>query len=337
VDSNSKWIEAVKVPTLSSGHTVKELRKIFATFGLPSVVVSDNGTCFASLEFKTFMERNHIKHIFTPPYHPSSNGLAERAVQTTKKVISRMEGDLDTRLARFLLKYRSTKQSSTGKSPSEMMLNMHPRTALDNSLRPRGEDNYERNSAVHAKVKAAPRTFAMDNQRVYVKNFSKGPQFVPGRIVSTTATDAVIQLDDGKLVRRHHDHIKITAGGTNAQLDSFPEQLHLPIAPQLPPSPPLPLSNAQTQESLSSTLAPGLAAGEISSNRAGLSSLDTLPASPTPVSTKPSESSPPVEFNEIPGAAAGNEAPEPSSVVTPALNDRPKRNRRPPQRYAETV
>ena len=54
----------------------------FSTHGLPCQVVSDNGPQFRLAEFADFMRRNGIKHIFCFPYHPFSNGLVERFVQT---------------------------------------------------------------------------------------------------------------------------------------------------------------------------------------------------------------------------------------------------------------
>ena len=56
----------------------------FLTFGLPDVVVSDNATGITSDEFESFMQANGVKHICTPPYHPPSNGLMERAMQMLK-------------------------------------------------------------------------------------------------------------------------------------------------------------------------------------------------------------------------------------------------------------
>ena len=106
IDAYSKWIKVFIVPSTSSESTISKLRTVFATHSLPEVLVSDNGPAFTSQEFKEFMQRNGIRHVFTPPYHPASNGLAERAVKTVKKGLRKMEGPLETRIPRFLLKYR---------------------------------------------------------------------------------------------------------------------------------------------------------------------------------------------------------------------------------------
>ena len=65
----------------STQSTIEHLRSMFARFGLPKVMVTDNGSCFTSSDFAEFARRNQIRHLRTAPYHPSSNGLAERAVQ----------------------------------------------------------------------------------------------------------------------------------------------------------------------------------------------------------------------------------------------------------------
>ena len=49
------------------------------------MLVTDNGPCFVSEEFEIFLAKNGVKHITTAPYHPATNGLAERAVQTVKQ------------------------------------------------------------------------------------------------------------------------------------------------------------------------------------------------------------------------------------------------------------
>ena len=104
----------------------------FATLGLPEVIVSDNAANFTSEELEHFLKKNDIKHLRTPPYHPASNGIAERAVQTFKEGIRKLkEGTLETKLAHFLFTYRIIPQSSTGVSPSEVMFGRKVRSYLD--------------------------------------------------------------------------------------------------------------------------------------------------------------------------------------------------------------
>ena len=106
VDAYSKWMEVSIMKTSTASATVEKLRGMFATHGLPALVVSDNGPCFSSQDFKMFLKVNGIRHIFTAPYHPSSNGQAERCVRTFKEAIKKMEKDkgvtLETKVNRFL-------------------------------------------------------------------------------------------------------------------------------------------------------------------------------------------------------------------------------------------
>ena len=84
IDAHSKWLEACQMSSTTSTATIQHLRTIFSRFGLPETLVSDNGPQFSSEEFKSFCHKNGIYHSLIVPYHPSSNGMAERAVQTFK-------------------------------------------------------------------------------------------------------------------------------------------------------------------------------------------------------------------------------------------------------------
>ena len=111
VDAYSKWLEVQVVNTATSHVTIERLWTLFATHGIPEVVVSDNGTQFTSAEFSQFMMKNGIRHIKTAPYHPSSNGLAERAVKTFKEGMKKCRSEsesIECCLARILFQYRIT-------------------------------------------------------------------------------------------------------------------------------------------------------------------------------------------------------------------------------------
>ena len=131
VDAYSKWIDVQIVPSTSAEATIAALRPIFSTFGLPQQLVSDNGTGFTSAQFQEFLSQNGVKQILTSPYHPSSNGLAERAVQTFKDLVSKLEGPMEVRLSKFLFKYRVTPHTTTGISPAELLMGRRLRTHLD--------------------------------------------------------------------------------------------------------------------------------------------------------------------------------------------------------------
>lgn len=100
------------------------LRQLFATHGIPDVIVPDNGSSFTSVEFSKFSENNLINHIFSAPFHPSSNGQVERMVRTTKEYLKKIpNGEIRLRLARFLLDQHVTPHSSTGRSTAELLFN----------------------------------------------------------------------------------------------------------------------------------------------------------------------------------------------------------------------
>ena len=125
VDGHSKWMEALPVQLATSHSTIERLRSVFATHGLPEVLVTDNGTPFTSAEFVAFIQANEITHVMSAPYHPASNGLAERGVQTLKTALKKSPGGvtLETQISRFIFQYRLTPHSTIGIAPAEMLLN----------------------------------------------------------------------------------------------------------------------------------------------------------------------------------------------------------------------
>ena len=79
--------------TTTTEKTLEVLRSMFARYGVPEQLISDNGP---QLEFDMCMKANGVKHIMTLPYHPSSNGEAERFVQTFKRSLKASKDDSGT-------------------------------------------------------------------------------------------------------------------------------------------------------------------------------------------------------------------------------------------------
>ena len=238
VDAHSKWIEAHPMQSITSSMTVEKLRSIFATHGVPAILVSDNGPSLVSAEFKRFMQRNGIKHVTTAPYHPSSNGCAERAVQTVKVGIKKMEdGNLETKLARFLFKYRSTPQTTTGSTPAELLMNRRLRTQLD-QVRPSLADKVGLNQAkqkAHHDQHAHDRTFN-ESDPVYVRSYS-GQKWSPAVLVKQTGPVSwTARMQDGRLVRKHQDQIR-PRYDNQPDRPSFQENYPVDLTPQEPAHP----------------------------------------------------------------------------------------------------
>ena len=132
VDALAKWPEVHLVSSTSETQTIDKLRTIFATHGVPVTLVSDNGPPFTSVQFEAFMKASGIVHKRVPPYHLSSNGLAENFVHTVKQALDKSDKSLsvESKIAKFLAAYRNTPHGTTNKTPAELLLKRSPRTWL---------------------------------------------------------------------------------------------------------------------------------------------------------------------------------------------------------------
>lgn len=175
IDAYSKWPEIIRTNTTSSSKTTAILASVFARFGSPLQIVSDNGSQFTSDQFQSFCKINGIEHIRTSPYHPMSNGQAERFVDTFKRSLKKLdsEGNLDDNLDTFLKAYRTTpnKNCPDNKSPAEIVFKRKIRSVFD-LLKPLNSQTGERNTKMeiqfNVKHGAKFREFEL-NDRVYVQ------------------------------------------------------------------------------------------------------------------------------------------------------------------------
>ncbi|XP_063897721.1 uncharacterized protein K02A2.6-like, partial [Helicoverpa armigera] len=138
VDAFSKWVECYTVSTSYGSKTViSKLCDFMSRTGVPHTLVTDNGTSFTSREFVNFCNINGIQHVLSPAYHPSSNGQAESFVKIIKKGLKTiiLQGNtkipLQEKIAKFLFDYRNSKNSTTGKSPAEVLYGRPLRSRLD--------------------------------------------------------------------------------------------------------------------------------------------------------------------------------------------------------------
>ena len=84
VDSFSGWPEIVQVRDRKSAIVIQILRTVFSRNGVPRTMVSDNSSEFCDESLCSWLRKIGCKPYKTPPYHPQSNGAAERMVRTVK-------------------------------------------------------------------------------------------------------------------------------------------------------------------------------------------------------------------------------------------------------------
>ncbi|XP_017479034.1 PREDICTED: uncharacterized protein K02A2.6-like [Rhagoletis zephyria] len=258
VDAMSKWLEVKIVSNMSSMEVKHKLREIIATHGLPKRIISDNGTAFSSAELRDFYSENGIKFHTSAPYHPSSNGQAERMVQYLKKSLNLItHGDISTRLQRVLLKQHSTPHTTTGKTPAELLMGRRIRTLLD-LLHPDDHKLEQRPYVASGRV----RLFDVGDP-VYFRNYAAGPLWLAGKVIEVTGpVSYVVQSTDMRIGRRHVDQIKRRVVAPTEPLLPHEEKRHdsrdadIPVNCSQPPSTPLPSLPAQASIEASNSCSP---------------------------------------------------------------------------------
>lgn len=202
--------------TATTDTTIHLLREIFARFGIPHCVVSDNGPQFSSAAMAKFMRENSIRHVRTAPYHPQSNGLAERAVRTIKEGLKKNKrGTLQEKLSRFLFRYRSTPLES-GKSPAQLLLGFEPRTRLSAHF-PAGEVPAEAEATREQPSSAKTPPLFPPGKPIWSRQFQQGQKWLPGTVVATEGNRMVKVETTLGTQRRHVDQLRARLTSTTPE------------------------------------------------------------------------------------------------------------------------
>ena len=127
-DYYSHYPEIALLSNETSSQVIVKMKSIFARWGIPATVMSDNGPQFSSVEFRQFAQQWEFNHATSSPHYPRSNGLVENSVKVVKRLLEKalLEGQ-DPYLA--LLAYRET-PLECGRSPAELIMNRKLRTRL---------------------------------------------------------------------------------------------------------------------------------------------------------------------------------------------------------------
>ena len=188
------------------------------------------------------MKCNGVKQVNSAPYHPSSNGLAERAVQIVKRGLKKTtHGSMKSRIAKVLFDYRTPPHCTTGSSPAKLLLGRQLRTQLD-LLKP--------STTAQVESKQLNQKICHDNS-VQLKQFEKGQSVVVcvygqqykwtrGTILrSTGPVSYMVRLSNGLTWRHHQDQLKSYSETKSVSPNKLPETVpktfllsHQDILPQ---------------------------------------------------------------------------------------------------------
>ncbi|UYV69883.1 K02A2.6-like [Cordylochernes scorpioides] len=204
VDAYTKWLEIVIIKDITSRTIIGHLREIFARFGLPELLVTDNGRQFVSSEFEEFTKINGIRHTKTSPYNPSTNGLAERYVREFKNSLRKNQGkdSIEINLQRFLFAHRAFPQTVLKESPAEPFMKRSLRSRFSNLIL-----KMAKVGEVYHDAMRKQEHFAVGSD-VYFRSFANGPKWKKGRVMELLSSRHYLIEDEGRYVKRHINQLR---------------------------------------------------------------------------------------------------------------------------------
>jgi hypothetical protein len=203
VDSYSKWIEAKLMKYTDTISTLQKLEEIFITFGYPELIVSDNGPPFQGRVFQEYLKSKGIKYLHSPPRHPQSNGIAERAVQTFKSKMEKFcsgatfltHSQIQKLINKFLFNYRNQPTTQNNIVPSHRIFSHRPRWLLEVATTPAKILNYEVN---HDELKTLKNNSC--NEKNYDRNHELNSPPKTSRKTSQSHTPPKLQFKEGEMI-----------------------------------------------------------------------------------------------------------------------------------------
>lgn len=201
IDSFSKFIEVKYLIRSDAINLCNRLLSIFKLFGYPKEIVTDNGPPFSSFYFEEFAKKLNIDLRKSPPYHPQSNGLAERGVQTIKNSLKKYLIDeklsplpVQTKLDKILMCYNNTPCTTTSKSPASFIFSFTPRTIIS-SLKKTENVNlkFENPKSINKKgQRNNDNIFKIGDKVLYRNHFKDIIKWIPATVFKVISTNTYL-------------------------------------------------------------------------------------------------------------------------------------------------
>ena len=92
---------------MTAKHVASHFSEVFGEYRWPDTLLTDNGPCYVSHEFKQLMLDMSVNHITSSPHYPQSNGLAEKYAQIVKNLFIKAHEE-GSNYQKALMIYRNT-------------------------------------------------------------------------------------------------------------------------------------------------------------------------------------------------------------------------------------
>ena len=147
VDYFSKFPEMMLIIDKTAKVLADSLKAIFARYGIPKVIMSDNMP-FNSKHFRKFASEWDIELITSSPTYAQSNGMVERTIQTIKNLLRKSyHENKDPYIS--LLNYRTTPITGLEVSPAELLMGREIRTKTPVFIGKKKDQDYD---LIHKKL-----------------------------------------------------------------------------------------------------------------------------------------------------------------------------------------
>ena len=128
-DYYTNYTEVARLNTKTSRSVIKEMKVVFARFGVPDTLITDTGLQLSSAEFAVFAKTWGFEHKTSSPLYPQSNRKAENAVKTVKRLFSKCK-EAGRSEFQALLDWRNTPSAGMGTSPAQRLMGRRCKTLL---------------------------------------------------------------------------------------------------------------------------------------------------------------------------------------------------------------
>ena len=179
-------------------------KRSFARFGIPDIVQTDNGPQFISREFDSFRIKWEFSHSTSSPYRAQSNGKAEAAVKTAKRLLKR---STDPYLA--FLEQRNTPTAGMSKSPAQRQIGRSTCSIVPQIRCDDGCATFMREKAhKRANIQRSYNKSATDLPAVAEGTSVLLRDFVSHKVVKRLSERSYVLDVDGETVRRNWQYFK---------------------------------------------------------------------------------------------------------------------------------